>query len=365
MATIDEFTRRDINQNSRPGRKPLLDEAKRREICEILAIGGTRTLAAAYVGCRSTRSPAPASEPRVCRTASPGRGRVRNPPLAKPSQRRSRPPAMAGRRLALERLYPERYARRPTAHHDPQVQIAPSRALGALGGQCTSERPAPHRRNGQPAVPATSKTTRRQMQIWPAKNAKSSGKNRDSAPPQVIALGRARGQAAKCPTEKPHNHREKRRFCSSAPRRRDPAGERRSAKSSLVWRKSENPPRNTTPLLVRVAKNRKNTFCARHRKIARPANGDAREHLIPWRGQLARESWHWLASARRWNSTIRQFLLHGLRKKASPFGRRAPNSGESSYLSRRHDNRYADCLIVGQLPSVQVPARNRRSSSPS
>src|SRR5579859_1116455 len=40
-----------VNQNSRPGRKPLLDEAKRRQICEILEIGGTRTMAAAYVGC--------------------------------------------------------------------------------------------------------------------------------------------------------------------------------------------------------------------------------------------------------------------------------------------------------------------------
>ena len=46
MATIDDITRRATNQNSRPGRKPLLDVAKRREICEILAIGGTRTLAA-------------------------------------------------------------------------------------------------------------------------------------------------------------------------------------------------------------------------------------------------------------------------------------------------------------------------------
>jgi hypothetical protein len=34
-----------------PVRKLLLDEAKQREICAILAIGGTRRVAALYVGC--------------------------------------------------------------------------------------------------------------------------------------------------------------------------------------------------------------------------------------------------------------------------------------------------------------------------
>jgi hypothetical protein len=39
------------DENSKPGRKPGLDDAKRREICAILAIGGTRRMAAHYVGC--------------------------------------------------------------------------------------------------------------------------------------------------------------------------------------------------------------------------------------------------------------------------------------------------------------------------
>jgi hypothetical protein len=36
---------------SRRGRPPLLNEAKRRAICAILACGGTRTMAAAFAGC--------------------------------------------------------------------------------------------------------------------------------------------------------------------------------------------------------------------------------------------------------------------------------------------------------------------------
>ena len=39
------------DENSHPGRKPAPDDAKRREIFAILAIGGTRTMAARYVGC--------------------------------------------------------------------------------------------------------------------------------------------------------------------------------------------------------------------------------------------------------------------------------------------------------------------------
>lgn len=33
------------------GRRPVLDDAKQREICAVLSMGGTRTLAARYVGC--------------------------------------------------------------------------------------------------------------------------------------------------------------------------------------------------------------------------------------------------------------------------------------------------------------------------
>jgi len=42
---------RRTDTNRRRGRPPLLDAAKRREICAIVACGGTRTVAARYVGC--------------------------------------------------------------------------------------------------------------------------------------------------------------------------------------------------------------------------------------------------------------------------------------------------------------------------
>ena len=38
----------------RIGRPPVLDDAKRREICAILAMGGNRETAARYVGCHRT-----------------------------------------------------------------------------------------------------------------------------------------------------------------------------------------------------------------------------------------------------------------------------------------------------------------------
>lgn len=39
------------NQNSRPGRPPVLDDEKRKMILGVLAVGGSRSMAARYVGC--------------------------------------------------------------------------------------------------------------------------------------------------------------------------------------------------------------------------------------------------------------------------------------------------------------------------
>ena len=39
---------------AKPGRPPVLDETKRREICAVLSMGGSRRLAARYVGCAPT-----------------------------------------------------------------------------------------------------------------------------------------------------------------------------------------------------------------------------------------------------------------------------------------------------------------------
>ncbi len=99
-----------VNQNSRPGRKPLLDEAKRRKICEVLAVGGTRTMAAAYVG-RSLdtiaraakRDPAFAKELRRASVECEIRC-LRN--LSKAAQE---PKNWRAAAWMLERLWPERY----------------------------------------------------------------------------------------------------------------------------------------------------------------------------------------------------------------------------------------------------------------
>ena len=97
-----------LNQNSRPGRKPLLDEAKRREICEVLAVGGTRTMAAAYVGC---------SLDTIARTAQRDRAFAQQIWEAESDAeilflRTLKTKQWRSAAWALERLFPCRYARR-------------------------------------------------------------------------------------------------------------------------------------------------------------------------------------------------------------------------------------------------------------
>ena len=100
-----------LNQNSRPGRKPLLDEARaprnlrsprdRRHADDGRRL--RRLFARHDCSCREAR-------PRVRQRPSQGLGRVRNPLPAKPEQRRARPHAMAGRcldaRAAVARAVP-------------------------------------------------------------------------------------------------------------------------------------------------------------------------------------------------------------------------------------------------------------------
>ena len=102
-----------LNQNSRPGRKPLLDEAKRREICEVLAVGGTRTMAAAYVGCSLDTIARAAKRDRAfakdLRRAS-AECEIRC--LRNLSNAAQDPSQWCAAAWTLERLWPERYARR-------------------------------------------------------------------------------------------------------------------------------------------------------------------------------------------------------------------------------------------------------------
>jgi len=92
----------------------MLDDVKRREICAILAIGGSRTMAACYVGCSldtiartALRDPAFADQIRKA-TVGCELLFLRNLQSAAQDTRRWRAVAWA-----LERFYPDRYGRRP------------------------------------------------------------------------------------------------------------------------------------------------------------------------------------------------------------------------------------------------------------
>ncbi len=102
------------DENSKPGRKPLLDDAKRREICAILAIGGTRRMAAHYVGCSvdtvgraALRDPAFADQIRKAEVGSEILF-LRNLRAACQDAKQWRAATWG-----LERFFPDRYGRRP------------------------------------------------------------------------------------------------------------------------------------------------------------------------------------------------------------------------------------------------------------
>jgi hypothetical protein len=102
------------DENSKPGRKPVLDDAKRREICAILAIGGTRRMAAHYVGCSvdtvgrtALRDPAFADQIRKAEVGSEILF-LRNLRAACQDAKQWRAATWA-----LERFFPDRYGRRP------------------------------------------------------------------------------------------------------------------------------------------------------------------------------------------------------------------------------------------------------------
>src|SRR5205807_1961940 len=115
-------------ENSKPGRKPVLDEAKRSEICAIIATGGTRTMAARYVGCSldtitrtADRDPAFADQIRKAEVGAELRF-LRNLGDAK----RWRSAAWA-----LGRFFPDRYGRRkPRTVTLSQLRVA-LRQVGA------------------------------------------------------------------------------------------------------------------------------------------------------------------------------------------------------------------------------------------
>ena len=237
-----------INQNSRPGRKPLLDEAKRREICEILAVGGTRTLAACYVGC---------SLDTIARTA-----------------KRDRAFAKQLRKAEVECEI--RCSRSLAAAAESQVLAC--RRLDAGAAYPGAATAAARAKRPHECVPRRVKagTGRRQPQIRPGKIAKSSGKKGSSASPwpdlSLAACaaspqnsGRENGEiiektadfasAPALAASKPEN---------AAPQNHPPIGEQ-----------TQNPSRKSPPPLEKAAKSNEKTFSARHRRIAATC-GDTR-----------------------------------------------------------------------------------------
>ncbi len=98
---------------SKCGRRPVLDAAKKREILAIVAVGCSRTVAAAYVGCAistiqntADRDPTFAEKLRQAACATE-LGLLKNIRNAAAKEQYWRAAAWA-----LERRFPERYARR-------------------------------------------------------------------------------------------------------------------------------------------------------------------------------------------------------------------------------------------------------------
>jgi len=119
-------------------------------------------------------------------------------------------------------------------------------------------RHGPPERNGPRGAPADRETAARcATQNRPARNMKSSEETAPCAPPRPILRLAARAATPhNTGRKKPHNHREKRPFCSAVPRGRSAAGEHRRAKSSLAWGKNARSSEKSTPSFGAVAQKR-------------------------------------------------------------------------------------------------------------
>lgn len=99
------------SSKTKRGRPPALDEVKRREICAILAMGGSRRLASQYVGCAPTTIPNTAArdpefQAQLCQAESRHElGYLQSIQAASRKEQYWRAAAWA-----LEHHYPQRYA---------------------------------------------------------------------------------------------------------------------------------------------------------------------------------------------------------------------------------------------------------------
>ena len=124
-------------------RKHLLDEAKQKEICAILSVGGTRTIAAKYVGCSVStirraeqRDPAFAERLQKAGQASEITFLTQIQTAAKESRN------WRAAAWALEHLFPDRYARRPNR---PMTREQVTEILTNFAEELLSELPRKYR----------------------------------------------------------------------------------------------------------------------------------------------------------------------------------------------------------------------------
>ncbi len=111
----------------------MLDENQQRDICAILTVGGTRRMAAEYAGCHieAIRRTALADRDFALRIrkaeVGPEITLLRNIQVAASDPKQWRAAAWA-----LERLYPDRYARRPPDAIGPEQLEEIIRQLGQI-----------------------------------------------------------------------------------------------------------------------------------------------------------------------------------------------------------------------------------------
>ena len=95
------------------GRRPVLDEDKRREVCAILSMGGSRRLAARYVGCAHTTIRNTAErDPEFLAQLHQAEGQHELLYLRSIQSAAKKEQYWRAAAWVLERRYPERYAKR-------------------------------------------------------------------------------------------------------------------------------------------------------------------------------------------------------------------------------------------------------------
>ncbi len=129
---------------SKPGPKPFLTEARKKEVCAILAIGGTRETAAQYVGCSTeTIRRAALSDPAFAEELRKAEFGVETL-LLKCIQNATQEVSLGGAAAwEPERLYPERYGRRDP-HTITREQL--TELLRQLAAELARDDPADERR---------------------------------------------------------------------------------------------------------------------------------------------------------------------------------------------------------------------------